>query len=66
MKGKVATLVAGLVLGSAGTGLAVSSLDRYEVPRGYIGSFQGFPWLVCANKTLNDASMGTAAPRNEQ
>lgn len=55
MKWKVAMLVAGLALGSAGTGLSLTTLGRYQVPRGYGATFVGLPKLLCLNKRLTDA-----------
>jgi hypothetical protein len=54
MKGKVAMLLAGLVLGSTGTGLAVTMAGRYEVPRGYAASFSGMPRVLCLNKRIGE------------
>jgi hypothetical protein len=50
MKAKVAMLIVGAALGSAGTAFGVTTLGRYEVPRGYAGTFQGMPKVACLNK----------------
>jgi hypothetical protein len=60
MKGKVVTLIAGAALGTAGTGLALTTLGRYGVPRGYVATFVGVPKLACMNKSL--ASNAGAVP----
>src|SRR5262245_869639 len=61
MKRVIAALLAGVVLGGAGTGLAVTSRGRYEVPRGYAGTFTGLPQLLCVNKRLSESN-GKWAP----
>ena len=53
MKGKVAALAAGVLLGGAGSGLAVTKWQPAPVPRGHIATFVDLPDLECFNKPLN-------------
>jgi hypothetical protein len=54
MKWKVAILLTGMALGSAGTALSVTRVSPYHVPRGYAATFAGLPRLFCLNKPLGE------------
>lgn len=59
MKSKIAALIVGIVLGSAGTGVAVSGGSTPNpVPRGYGVRFVGLPQLLCVNKRLSESAVG--------
>lgn len=62
MKAKLAALLAGIILGGTGTGLAVTS---GAIPRGHGTKFVGLPNVLCVNKQLGwawpSAPKGTVA-----
>ena len=53
MKGKVACLIAGAILGGAGSALAVRASQSASVPRGQAATFAGLPDLICSNVRPN-------------